>query len=286
MGKNAIVKVVDLYDQSRSLALRPTFFQKVNPAELGWYVPNGEIVFQSNRAAMKFANNQAVKALKAETPFERAVVVKDNVVKRIFDGDSDSVYISGDANCNWSGVTIVHGHPDDMPISVPDARTLIHGLGRNQEIIALNSAGEYSKLRLMPLERSNDTPVSHTGEHIVRKKLSFLQKLKSKFERKRAAQTARLSTHSDSYYDDFKRQAAITQNRTCIYQDYYKALLPGDAGDLYKDALKRGDYKFAEQLKAAVRSSPVGIQRIHEFWKRNAARYGLEYETNFSNLTS
>lgn len=150
---------------------------KINPKTLGYLHPDGKIGFSSQDAALGYAKNRVVQALNAPKPFERGLVIRDNVVLGEANGNGSYVVmpkelLEGECIC-------VHGHPDTFrekfgiklktikdyikytlridrktsakptgvtyPVSVQDYRSLMMNPFQNQEIV-YNSKGEYSML--------------------------------------------------------------------------------------------------------------------------------------------
>ncbi len=274
MGKSEVG--ISLVRRFGSCKAQPKF----NPAELGSITCDGEIVFGTPEMAMNFARNQAVQALKSQSPYEKAVIIKDNIVKGIFSGDRHGVGICGCKPLTRS--ITVHGHPEDMPISHADARKLIDSLGRTEEVIALNSKGEYSSLKNLVFDTFSDEALS-TAQNIVAKRPSFFQKLRNKLYVSHTDTTEITGNYCTSSTQNINE---IAKNRRNMYHDYMAYILNGELGVRYKAAISKRDYDLGGKIIDYAQSSPEGKRRIHEFWTQNAARYGLEYKTNYSYLKS
>ncbi len=286
MGKTVVDQVLKFWESGRCLAMRTKSMPRINPAELGWCAPNGEIIFQSNKAAMKFAKNQAVGALKVKNPYEKAVVVRDNVIKGIYKGNESSVSIPTDFP--WRHCTVVHGHPEATPISAQDAITLIKDSKMYDEIVAYNVLGEHSTLHLLR-KKTSSASLNNTSKSFLDKvnnvkfpseKASFMN-TGMKFSqnvKKPQADIAKIQGEQSKWID-------ILGSRTRLESDFEKFILSTDDFARYKDALAKGKYSLADQILLNAQSTPAGYRRIHEFWVQNAAKYGLEYKTNYSNLS-
>ena len=96
---------------------------KVNPKTLGYVLPNGNINFQSAEKAYNYAKNCVMKALESDNQYERGLVIKGNTIIADVHGTQNEIKFADDLDL-W-GTTIVHGHPDNTPISLGDAPLLI-----------------------------------------------------------------------------------------------------------------------------------------------------------------
>lgn len=123
---------------------------------VGYICPNGNINFQTNEAAVTYAKNSIIAALKCQKPFERALVLSDNTILGVFDENSKSLKITTNIKKIkkhlHNKISVYHGHTDNTetegvtdPISFYDYRFLkFNGV---DEVVAFNSKGEFSKLK-------------------------------------------------------------------------------------------------------------------------------------------
>lgn len=124
---------------------------------VGYICPNGNINFQTNEAAVAYAKNYIIEALKCPKPFERAVLLSNNIILGKYDGTSKGVRVkksdirNAKKHLHNKNVSVYHGHPDNAkigaakPISIYDYISLM--LSNHDEDVAINSKGEFSKLK-------------------------------------------------------------------------------------------------------------------------------------------
>jgi len=65
----------------------------IKPSQLGYAGQDVTIKFQSPEAANMYAKNVIVKALNAEKPFERAVLIDGSKIVKQIDGNSENVHM-------------------------------------------------------------------------------------------------------------------------------------------------------------------------------------------------
>ncbi len=152
---------------------------KINPNTFGYMHPTGEISFASSESALNYAKNKVISALnyeKGKEPFERGILVHDNVILKQKDGGAGSVTIIPDERHRLLNYVVVHGHPDEgmskiekcvrkiisffiphyktnykpkecvsFPVSFGDYTSLINN-PHETKVIAYNSKGEFSSL--------------------------------------------------------------------------------------------------------------------------------------------
>lgn len=260
--EKAGLKLINAWAKTSERSLLATKPVKVNPKSLGYIRPNGEIAFQSNDAALEFAKNEVVGALKVAKPYEKAVVLKDNIIKGISNGDTEHVVIP---EISAKNLTVVHGHPMfenglTTPISIPDAETQIINLDKYDKVIAYNAAGEYSMLSQIPQGKSKFCcETKYTGD------LPKAIDLKAQFP--------------DLFHAGEKKLEKQLQNiKSLIAQGKVELLFRS-----FKEFILKG--KSKTQVQSTLNEcSPETIQKIHQYWKKFANIYGLEYKTNYSYL--
>ena len=124
-------------------------------SSLGYMHPGGKLIFKDQNTAIEYARKRVVKALNADKPFERSLVIEGNAVLKEFGGKKDHVYLKiQDIIKNIKEFITVHGHPDilksnsvDKGITYPISLQDLYGmLLQPKEIrsIVYNSKGEYS----------------------------------------------------------------------------------------------------------------------------------------------
>lgn len=252
---------------------------KVNQKSLGYVHKNSEIAFQSNEAALNYSKNQVVKALKVEKPYEKAVVVKDNVVKGVFNGDADKVLIPV---FPVKGCTVVHGHPQakcglSTPISGPDSESLIMSLGDYDRVIAYNTAGEYSQLSKIPMHKRDftfkikDCDISSKVYNLKNSEINNILSFDSGIQKMEKSKNS-----IEEIIAQAKKDSINKISKTFIFKE--KTIKQVES------ALKNGNNKLADKILEDAQCSPEGIQRIHQFWTKFANMHGLEYKTNYSYL--
>ena len=101
---------LDAIKQGMSLLTYKVPKGKINPKNMGYVLSDGTINFGSEEAAISYAKNRIMSALKAKEPFERGVYVNKNRVWGEFDGDKHSVNMISDINIPEHTMSF-HGHP-------------------------------------------------------------------------------------------------------------------------------------------------------------------------------
>ena len=102
--------------------------------------------FNSTKELFNYAKKRCIDALNSPSPYEHALILKKKKNKIIAEylGDYKGCFIE-DLNIleiDRKNTTIVHGHPENYPISITDINTLINS-GINK-VIAFNTKGEFS----------------------------------------------------------------------------------------------------------------------------------------------
>lgn len=253
---------------------------KINPETLGYVLPNGNINFASNEAAMNYAKKAVVRALKSEFPYERGIVVNNRQIIADIKGTGNQVNFG---KMNIENCSVVHGHPNSTPISIGDYDVLM--IGSAKENIAYNLNGEYSKLIL------NSEP--KFLDFIPQKIKRFMTKCIHNFRRGVA----------DYEYSEFMKPTDIMMiekyksivhkiNEFCINADnktkktlaYWVKKIDDD---LVKD-LSQIPPELQPILKDLfeINKNEFTIKKplVHKFWLENAEKLGVKYETNFSQL--
>lgn len=258
-------------------ALKPKFnIKNINTAELGWVRPDKSIAFQSSLTAQKYAKKTVIRALKSETPFEKGVLYKDNVILAEINGENSRIVLEGKLpKMDLKGCDFVHGHPDiskfgTTPVSLEDYLTYL-GLKLNK-IIAYNKEGQFSSI-----EKVQSKSCKFLPKKLV-KVLEFVQNVGNgatvvseyaKMWSKLFPKDLQKSVEGLFHYN---LENELFANRKLAH---FGKLVQSDP-----ELLDLITFKTYEILG----NSNTPIKAIDSFWKSNAKRLGYKYSTNFSNL--
>ncbi len=248
--------------------------KSIEPKKLGWIRPDGKINFQSKDVAMEYAKNRAVAALKQPQPFEKAVLIKKNIVIGEVNGDASSCDLSRFKD-ELQGATIVHGHPSrngeiSFPISLQDYFAMIgNKLGK---IVAYNKNGEFSELATIPTDSRLFTLLPKSWND----KIDLVIKL------------GKGSYATERYSKDMAKLYPIDMQAR-IEQGLHKKCFPFGDRKMIK-ALEKNPYTKEEAIKISNIFKKLKLEgsmqkMIHDFWKNFAPKVDCTYKTNFSNLT-
>jgi len=253
---------------------------KINPSELGYIRPDKSIVFQTSEAAQTYAKNVVIKELHGKNPYEKGVILKDNIILKELDGDASSIDLNSanfslDSAC---GATFVHGHPtmingNTTPLSIMDF--VMQCAYKFKTMIAYNANGEICKLE----EASNKdklakflpNKVSNAWDNILR-----VFKMKRAFSEYVKMWASLLPENMRSYIEP-------------LFHSSYPDSFIVDKSLVAAGKEIRKDRALAEQIgkkEQEILTSDKGQKAIHDFWVKNAENYGYKYSTNFSNLNS
>ena len=143
---------LDAIKQGMSLLTYKIPKGKINPKNMGYVLNDGTINFGSEEAAISYAKNRIMSALKAKEPFERGVYVNKNRVWGEFYGTSHCVEM--DPRNIPEHTMSFHGHPTkSQPLSLPDYLNLKnnphvdskHAIDPNGEISSFYKTGNLKK---------------------------------------------------------------------------------------------------------------------------------------------
>ncbi len=105
-----------------------------------------QMQFKSTKDLFVYSKNRCVNALKKEQPYEHALIVdtKKNMVIAEYIGDVRRCKIEdlNQLDLDKKNTAIIHGHPDNVPISSKDIKTMLNS--GVYQVIAINSNGEFS----------------------------------------------------------------------------------------------------------------------------------------------
>ena len=236
---------------------------RINPNSLGWIRSDGVISFRDNSKAMEYAKNMCLKALHSNTPFERGVVVKDNLILAVSNGTSKNANLhelkviqDRIVNDVSPDLTLVHGHPDMFgkgkttplsDLSLGDLACLVKF--KLKSIIAINSKGEFnSATRTANFTKEKFTEAEKLFDNLLAQKLGIDKLIKN--------------------YQSLTEQIRKTKDTIQLSKlKRMRSEIIDKIGNL--DRTKSNDY----------------AQAVHETYKECLQNAGIEYKTNFSNLT-
>lgn len=242
---------------------------KINPMNLGWVCPDGTINFATPEAANKYAKNTVVKALNATKPYEKSVVVDGKRIMFEQAGTAVNCLVPLDSKGTW-----VHGHPDwfgkgrTMPFSATDYDAFMSRKNIDEAVI-YNSTGEESRF-------------------VKKTRLSFLDKLllklipSDKYDIiKTQAQIGMASGGYNQALLDCNVETSLKLNKLAMQRTI--AMMKGNAVQAEKYGLEY-EKIYNQKLEAALKDDEVA-QKLHKFWEKNQRKLGIEYSSNFSNLS-
>ncbi|MBQ7126915.1 hypothetical protein IJO12_07505 [bacterium] len=254
----------EFYSNAR---MKPLYLTKTHPMgnlnvhNLGLIYPNGRIKFSNNDAVFNYVKNKCVKALNLKTPYEYGIAVSGHTVLDEAKGDISSCTFTPE---NYeSNVVLYHGHPDmykkgaSTPVSLPDFKLLARWKNV-KAVVAFNSKGEYSKI-----VKTNDSSgfLPNAMMHLKYAKIFLKEK----------------NLHKKmNLYPILKRIQYIQDQISMLLMKGFK----DDAEKMYKK-LEETELEL-KHYKATKKDCLL----IHNFWKKNAKKLGIYYETNFSDLVN
>ena len=239
---------------------------KIEPKNLGWVCPDGTINFATSETANNYAKNAVVKALNAPKPYEKSVVVNDRRIIFEHNGTENNCIVPPDAQGTW-----VHGHPDTfaVPFSATDYSAFMSVKNIDKAVI-YNSAGESSSLVKVP-------------------KQSFLDKLLLKIIPKENYENMIMGAKIGQCYGGYNSallkncSSGTTMRLNKLAMQKLIALAKGDTQLAEKYATEYTQL-YNKEMEAALKDEKTA-KRIHNFWTKYAKKLGIEYSSNFSNLT-
>ena len=248
----------------------PIIPRKVNPKQLGYICPNGNINFQSHESAMRYGKNQIVKALNSQKPYEKSIIVKNNTITYEGNGTAESCSTPLMAEGTW-----LHGHPDNwgkgktLPFSATDYHTFI-GNDKIDKAIVYNSFGEEA---------------SFTKNH----QSSLLNQLAKKILPEKRVEQARIYSNmfecATGYTKALFNSAATAKETKDIVKLSRKKLFYRLIGNKAAAAKYGEEYEqmYNNIVQRALNDEKLA-KDIHNYWVKNAKKLGVDYQTNFSNL--
>lgn len=249
-----------------SLLLQKHYLPKINLKSLeslGYVCPNGQINFQTEKAALSYTKNTILKALKSGK--EREVITKDASVLKIFDGNENSVTAKFSEFPDIKGCIQHHGHPSNNgyyapPFSKADVN-VFHMLNKvlgYKKSIVYNSLGEECTMvstKKPFLCNLKFSPDSRRNLYYLNPKTFFnfvsLKNLHEKF----------LKEHSKDYY-------LKTLLKRCSQEEIIFIASQKDNKKIFTPWLE-------DKINALL---------FHDELKKYTPKLNIKYETNFSHL--
>lgn len=250
--------------------------KNINTSELGWVRPDKSIVFQTCDGAQKYAKNRVVKALNGKYPFERGILLKNNIVYAEINGEKSRIVLDDNLpKIDFEGCEFVHGHPDiskfgTTPVSLEDYLSFL-GLKLNK-MVAYNKEGEFSEI-----EKIKSKFFKFLPKKIVNM-LNFLRDV----GRGSVAVSEYAKMWSNLFPKDLQKSV-----EGLIHSSLDNELL-ADRKSVQLGKIVQSNKQLMDCIKANTRevltSSDLPIKTIDRFLKDNSKRLGYKYSTNFSNL--
>lgn len=298
--------------------------QRILPENLGVYLSDGTLRFQSEEKAIEFGKKHIMDALHSAKPYEVNVdIAKDGRVLFKSVGDGGSVDAIGfDNQLREQIYTTMHGHPDFLPgelgkgITTAISTNDFEAMTMNKSIkkmIVFNSKGEHYMLtKLKGKDVKADEVFDILGDFSkdyanVRKTGHLEEVITGGYTRGAVLEEAyRLDniTRRLSSLEDIAKErgsgSSIGKIRTFVdrvlrgsnrkMNIYTKParFRFGATCDLEERASSLFEMAtenlYGDNVMQNAASAKEAIQKSHEFWKEFAAKYGVKMETNFSNF--
>lgn len=209
-----------------------------------------------------------------EAPFksvrERTLTVAENVVYVGFEGSTEEALlriIPKSCESGQRSFRHIHNHPgynrrgDTFPLSEPDLKTMLNSAA--ESITALNKKGEFSTARVIDFEKADKKGISkELLDEIYRKKTIAYMKRKGK-------RLEELRNISEIYKEQNRKMPAKLQNELAELEN------------LFVETEKQHDTIFEKYISKHPRKY---ARMLHNVYKEVLPKFGIEYETNFSNL--
>lgn len=135
---------LDAIKQGMSLLTYKVPKEKINPKNMGYVLSDGTINFGSEEAAISYAKNRIMSALKAKKHFERGIYINKNRILEETDGTTNSVKMNLE-EAMPEHTMFFHGHSSAQPISVSDYFCL-KKYPNLDSVHAYDTSGEISSL--------------------------------------------------------------------------------------------------------------------------------------------
>ena len=240
--------------------------RNIKSENLGYLRKNGSIIFSSEASAVKYAKTRVLKALRCNKPFERGLVIDNNTVVKEVNGNGTRILLNSDNKKSFDIITI-HGHPDAVITKEGEHPCLLRRIfssnkNKNGGKIKHNgitypvSINDDQCFMLSPNEKKCIV-FNSNGEY------SVLTKWKPG-----------LCMNNQDF-----NELIFEYDLTVSEQGSYSRLIK-NIFSYIKNTFKPAKEAEQSMLKAAKEES----KKIHTFMKENTERYGVNYQTNYSNL--
>lgn len=243
---------------------------EINPQALGYVHSNGNISFTDATTAEEYAKKRILKALNDQKPFERGLFQKGNTILGEVDGTVNTIDINnvtciqqgsrlcGDKISN-DGVRFLHGHPD------------VYGYGQTTPISQVangfNKGGDFGELHRLGLDEI--VAYNRLGEFSSIKRLKDIDSVTAYNQ-----ETCDMANFALSFLPKNIQERAKIINKEFEHGNFNTGLLEESTKiDLEADKAMNNAIKF-----------PNFPKLVHNFWIKDAKKYGVEYNTNFSNV--
>ena len=217
--------------------------KNINTEAMGWIRPDGIINFATKDAAKKYAINRCVAANKLQDKFERAVVVKDNMILTDVDGKLYRVNVNHRKLSKYKDSDFYHNHPTPGTLSSPDFSLLIL---RNyiKTITAIDINNRYYTMSKLPLKKIKFLPGKFSD--FITKRLHVIKSL-LKYEKIEFKYFSEIKNKEKEIIEKQKQMTTEELRKTSLAKEYLENV-----------------YKMCTEM--------------HEMWKENAESLGVKYE--------
>lgn len=257
--------------------IKPNYTNIPDTSELGYVFEDGKINFITRNTAIKYAKNRVLKALHSHSPFERGVGIEGSTIIKEFNGTENQIVFN--SNEIDKADFFIHGHPNSSPISSLDFIAMAHTYINT--IVAINSNGEYSKLETIPSTWANFLPKTikeklYKFEKIIRTNIANLKLvlfLKPKYH----------EIEKNSYTEFCLFVTEHTNKNKDQLVEKIDKLIAKESPKL-EDCPDEIITIFNKSNEIQQRDEKKIFSYIHEFWQKNAAKFGAKYDTNYKDL--
>lgn len=233
--------------------------KNINPKIFGWVRPDNAISFQSPNLAKSYAKNRVLQALSGEAPFERGILLKDNVVYKEFNGTKYNIKNIELPFSVSTNAIFYHGHPVTSPLSIEDFLSQI--AAKFKEIRAYSPNGEYSSLkRIAKNPPKNDNQI---GSAVA---LDYFKQKSDSFFPIELQRTAEAGYHVLNPMKQFSDDSLVKSFWTLV-ENKSPLLL-----------------KLADAMSEMLKISKAELKFNNDFFKNNAQKYGFKYTQNLTSF--
>ena len=254
---------------AKNIAKPPKGYREFDFANL---CPDGGCRFNTAEEANAYAHKIVMGQF--EAPFkavrERSLVIADNVVFVGFEGTTHEAHLRYTPRFCKSGqrkVHNIHNHPgynrrgDTFPLSEPDLETMLNCAA--ESVTALNKNGEYCTARVIDFEKAGK---KETAKELLDK---IQHKKTIAYMKKKGKRLEELRNISNIYGEQNRQMPAKLQNELAELEN------------LFVETEKQ-EYTIIEKYTSKHPGKYAKL--LHNVYKEVLPKFGIEYETNFSNL--